>query len=470
MPRTPHPERQVSAVKPLDVAEPRLRDGVCYEDFHAYMPTHQYIFVPTRELWTSKSIDNRLPPKPKVDEDGQQIYKRGEPQWVMASAWLDRERPVEQMTWCPGEDVLVEDRLVSDGGWTPRRGCRCFNLYRPPLPHVGHASEAAPWVEHVKKIYPDDWAHIIAWLAHRVQRPREKINHALVLGGSPGIGKDALLEPVTYAVGPWNFIDVSPKHIMGPFNSFAKSVILRISEARDLGDVDRYAFYEHTKTYIAAPPNVLRVNEKNMREYASFNITGVVMTTNHKTDGLYLPADDRRHYVAWSEASREDIDGDYFAALFAWYGDGGFGHVVAFLSAYDLTEFDPKAPPRHTPAFFDIVASHRAPEDAELATVLDLLAGRGPLADDTAPWPTVVSVADLVERAEDGLAGWLKDRKNSRNIPRRLDTAGYTQVPNPTNKSGLWVHKRARCVLYALKSLNVRDRHIAVQDYLNREH
>ena len=31
-----------------------------------------------------------------------------------------------------------------------------------------------------------------------------KVNHALVLGGEPGIGKDTLIEPVKGAVGPWN--------------------------------------------------------------------------------------------------------------------------------------------------------------------------------------------------------------------------------------------------------------------------
>lgn len=454
---------------PRQLAEiTQFQKGVDYCDFYAYMPTHQYIFVPTRELWTSKSLDNRLPPKPKLDEDGRQILKRGEPQWLQASVWLDRERPVEQMTWCPGEEVLIRDRLVSDGGWVPRLGCMCFNLYRPPILLIGDPAAATPWVDHIKKIYPDDWEHIISWLAHRVQRPHEKLNHALVLGGSPGIGKDALLEPVAYAVGPWNLLDVSPKHIMGNFNSFAKSVILRVSEARDLGDVDRYSFYEHTKTYIAAPPNVLRVNEKNMREYASFNVTGVVMTTNHKTDGLYLPPDDRRHYVAWSDISKDDIDADHFAALFDWYQSGGFGHVAALLRTYDISEFDPKAPPKHTQAFFDIVTSHRAPEDAELATVLDLLSGRQPYHDDeSAPaWPEVVSVADLVSKAGESLVVFLKDRKNSRNVPRRLETAGYVAVPNPLNTSGLWTVNQARCMLYALKSLNVHDRHLAVSDYV----
>jgi hypothetical protein len=31
---------------------------------------------------------------------------------------------------------------------------------------------------------------------------------------------------------------VSPQQILGRFNGFVKSVILRVSEARDLGDID----------------------------------------------------------------------------------------------------------------------------------------------------------------------------------------------------------------------------------------
>ena len=134
-----------------------------------------------------------------------------------------------------------------------------------------------------------------------MQRPHEKINHGLVLGGLQGIGKDTLLEPVKHAVGPWNFAEVSPQQMLGRFNGFVKSVVLRISEAKDMGEFDRFKFYAHMKAYIAAPPDVLRVDEKNLREHSVFNVCGVVMTTNHKTDGIYLPADDRRHFVAWSE-------------------------------------------------------------------------------------------------------------------------------------------------------------------------
>jgi hypothetical protein len=60
-----------------------------------------------------------------------------------------------------------------------------------------------------------------------------------VLGGKPGIGKDTILEPVKHAIGPWNFANITPQQVLGRFNKFVKSVILRINEARDLGEFDR---------------------------------------------------------------------------------------------------------------------------------------------------------------------------------------------------------------------------------------
>ena len=91
----------------------------------------------------------------------------------------------------------------------------CFNLYLPPTIEPGDAAKAGPWLDHVHKVYPDDAEHIVQWLAHRVQRPQEKINHALVLGGEQGIGKDTICEPVKRAVGPWNFEEASPQQALG---------------------------------------------------------------------------------------------------------------------------------------------------------------------------------------------------------------------------------------------------------------
>jgi hypothetical protein len=221
-----------------------------------------------------------------------------------------------------------------------------------------------------------------------------------------------------------------------------------VSEARDLGEVDRYAFYEHMKVYTAAPPEVLRCDEKNLREHAVLNVCGVVITSNHKTDGIYLPADDRRHYVAWSDLTLKDFPQSYWRTLHGWYTcDGGIGHVGAYLSTLDLSGFDPKAPPPKTPAFWDIVDANRAPEDSELADALEGINK-----------PAVTLTHILAYVLEEGFRDWLKDRRNRRFIPHRMEVCGYTPVRNSGVKDGQWVVDSKRQTVYARKELSIRDR------------
>jgi hypothetical protein len=425
-------ERESVDDEPDEVELPR---EVRLDDFVAYLPMHNYVFLPTREPWPAKSVNVRLPPVPAPGGKD-----------IPASAWLDANARVEQMTWAPGEPPLINDRLICEGGLIPRPGCTVLNLYRPPVLMHGNAAAVAPWLDHIKRVYPDDAGHIVSWLAHRVQRPQVKINHALVLGGLQGIGKDTLLEPVKRAVGPWNVAEVSPQHMLGRFNGFLKSVILRVNEARDLGEINRFSFYDHLKAYTAAPPDVLRVDEKNLREYSVLNCCGVIVTTNHKTDGIFLPADDRRHYVAWSELTKDDFAADYWTRLWNWYDRGGAGHVAAYLASLVLTDFDAKAPPPKTAAFWTIVDASRAPEDAELADVLDKLGN-----------PNATTLAAVQAKADEDFEEWLKDRRNRRQVPNRFEQCGYVPVRNDVADDGLWKIKGKRQVVYAKTTLALRD-------------
>jgi hypothetical protein len=415
--------------------------SVSLNDFYAYMPEHNYIFVPSRQIWPGSSVNARIPPiEIGTDENGKAVT-------VKAAAWLDQNRPVEQLSWAPGAPSLVQDKLIADGGWFERPGCRVFNLYRPPVikPIAGNADR---WLHHVEHLYGENAAHIISWLAHRVQKPNEKINHALVLGGKQGIGKDTLLEPVKQAVGPWNFCEVSPQQVLGRFNGFLKSVILRVSEARDLGEFDRFAFYDHSKALIAAPPDVLRIDEQNRQEYAIPNLTGVIITTNHKADGIYLPADDRRHFVAWSDLDKTAFTPAYWNDFWRWYESGGSAVVAHYLAARDLASFDSKAPPPQTEAFFDIVNASRAPEDGELADALDLLG-----------WPEAITLTDVINTTSSAdFQSYLKDRRNSRRIPHRLESVGYVPVRNPDADDGLWRINSRRQVIYGRSNLSYHGR------------
>jgi hypothetical protein len=426
--------------------------GVSVEDFWAYMPNHSYIFTPTSEMWPAGSVNTRVGKVGLFDDDGRPRIdeKTGEQATVSASMWLDWNKPVEQMTWAPGEGVVIKDRLIADGGWFERSGTTCFNQYRPPTITHGDAAQAQRWIDHVAHVYPDDAGHIIRYFAQRVQQPANKINHGLVLGGEPGIGKDTLLEPLKQAVGAWNFADITPQHLLGRFNGFAKSVVLRISEARDL-EINQYQFYEHTKIYMASPPDVLRVDEKHLREHAVVNCCGVIITSNHKTNGIYLPANDRRHYVAWSNLTESDFDESYWNDMWQWYHGGGFGHVAAYLATADLSDFDPKRPPPKTDAFWAIVQANNVPEGSELAQVLEDMGV-----------PAAVTIDGVAFKASEEFRGWLRDRKNRRQLPHRFEECGYMVVRNRDVKDGLWKLNGKRQVAYARAELAVQDQLKAV--------
>lgn len=433
-----------AAPTPQRCADPSAPSGISLDDFYAHAPDHKFIYAPTRDLWPAASVDSRLP-WPVVEG------KRIKP-----SAWLDAHRSVAQMVWMPGEPMVLNDQLLDGGGIIKRPGVAVFNLYRGPVITPGDPAAAGPWLDHIRRIYPQEADHIIAWLAHRVQRPGEKVNHALVLGGGQGIGKDTLLEPVRDAVGPWNVSEISPTALLREFNGFVKSVILRINEARDLGEDNRFAFYDHTKIYTAAPPEVLRCNEKNLREYSVINCCGVVYTTNYKASGIYLPADDRRHFVAWSEAERTDFEADYWNVLYRWFNTGGRGHVAAYLRALDLSDFDPKAPPRKTAAFWHIVNAARPAEEAELHDLLEKMER-----------PDALTLRDLSAAALGAdlsdIGIWLRDRKNRRQIPHRLEEVGYEQVRNDGARDGLWKVSGHRQAIYARREMQQRDRIRAAQ-------
>src|SRR6516164_8070804 len=290
-----------------------------------------------------------------------------------------------------------------------------------------------------------------------------------MLGGEQGIGKDTICAPLKYAVGPWNFIEVSPKHISGRFNGYAKAVMLRISEARDLGDVSRFDFYEQMKVLTASPPEVLRVDEKHMREYDIFNVCGVIITTNYKTNGIYLAIDDRRHFVAWSQAKKEDFSEEYWNGIWGWYEAGGFAHVAAYLRTLDISAFNPKAPPPRTAAFWEIVNANHAPEEAELADVIDGLSkpwtlngttGTDANGDLILEPPQAITIEMLKEAAGFGTetADWISDRKNRRIIPHRLEKCGYEPVRNDMAQDGLWKIGGKRQAVYAHNSLSTQER------------
>jgi len=180
----------------------------------------------------------------------------------------------------------------------------------------------------------------------------------------------------------------------------------------------------------------------------------VIITSNHKTDGILLRGDDRRHFVAWSDCKKEEFTPEYWNALWSYYHDGGHGHVAAYLTELDISDFDPKAPPPQTPAFWEIVNAYRPLENNELADVLDTLGKPDPADPQQIIWPDAVTIAALTAAANGTIAEWMVSRQGRQAVRHRLADLEYIAIKNPTTKDGAWKISGQRQAVYVKKSLS----------------
>ena len=429
-----------SASSTTSSASTTLPSTLSFDDLCSYAPSRCCIYLPCKTMWPNASVDDRLPPMPLLDANGNPVLNsKGKVVMAKATERLAKERSIESLTWDPGKPEFIPGYVVVDGGYIEKPGTTTYNFYRPPPDiKLGDPTQAARWVEHWKLLYPQEANHIISWLACRVQRPGEKINHALFLGGAPKIGKDTLLEAVVFTVGEWNFQNIKLNHLVSRNNGFLKSLIVRLSEARDVGEqgaADLYRLNDHVKDMLATPPNTLLINQKYINEYYILNRTGVIVTSNYR-DALKLPSDDRRHFVAFSERRGEEFPAKFWNEFWAWYATGGFAHVAALLHRYDISGFDPKAEPPKTAAFNYMVTASRGTAYGELADTIDTLGNPAALTLDM-----LISAAPNLE--------WLRDMGKRNTVPHRLAECQYVAINNPNAKDGFWKANKRRYVIYA---------------------
>ena len=393
---------------------------------------------------------------------------------------IEKNKVCSNLFWAPGAPTYIENKAVIEGIMYDFLGNSLLNTYKAPeLEFQGTPDGAGFWLELGEHIYGDQWPHIVKVLAFKTQHPDKKVNHALVWGSyDQGIGKDLLLAAVQPGIGAYNLSSItagvatewSKKGFTAPI---LKNVIVRISEVHDMG-VDRFRFYDMTKDWAAAPPEYIKVADKNVKAYHIANVVLPIYSTNHKTDSVYWEPEDRRNYFAWSDVTaptckssdgaaigtiggydipRDDERKDEYFRGFLYHLEQGAGyHVAAYLSQPELIAgFNPGAPPPQTAAWRAVIAANRKVEDTELLDLLDKL-GTQP----TEPWddlerPDVVTIAKITAAAGSGsqVYAFFSDPKNSRAWGHRIEKAGYKAIDNPVAKDGLWRVAGRRQVVYA---------------------
>jgi hypothetical protein len=232
---------------------------------------------------------------------------------------------------------------------------------------------------------------------------------------------------------------------------------------RDSGEFDRFQVYERMKIYSVTPPFGLKVNDKYLRHFTVLNCVSPIVTANKK-QSFYLPADDRRNYVAWSTLTAEKFTKEFWDDFWVWYRNGGYGHVAAFLTALDISKFNPFKPPPKTAAFWEIVTNNMVPEDAELADAIQALGKADPNGNIILPNAiTTHQVAQAVSANAGDFFDYLTNRKNNRVIHHRMAECGYVPIRYKHRDDGYWQIGPKRHVIYAKANLTVPEQYRAAE-------
>jgi hypothetical protein len=285
---------------------------------------------------------------------------------IEASTCFDENRQLEGahalvgITYAAGEEVIVE-----------REGHTYGNRWRDARP-AGVPGDVTRWLSHVTRMIPNDFEreHFLNALAFKVQHPNRKINHAILIGGHPGSGKDTMMAPFFWAIGgksKQNCSLVKNEDLNSQWGYALECEVMEIAELRQSEARDRRALENALKPIIAAPPELLQVNRKGLHPYMALNRVFVVAFSNERA-AISIPSDDRRWFCLWAEAGRlPEADA---LALWRWYEAGGFQAIASYLHTRDVSAFNPSAAPPMTEAKAIMIDQGRSTAESYLIDLI----------------------------------------------------------------------------------------------------
>lgn len=302
---------------------------------------------------------------------------------VGAGVWFDENRNdyngqmLTGIAYAPGGGTLVA-----------REGDVYGNKWVDGRPE-GKDGDIAPYMALLERVVPDamEREHILNVFAYKRQHPEHKINHAILMIGKPGIGKDSIYAPFLWSIGGTGQRNVhiikEGAELVSNFGYALENEVIVLNELRQPEGRDRRAMENSLKPIIAAPPEYLSVNRKNAHPYDALNRILVLAGSNHDVP-IALPSDDRRWFVVKSSA--DPLTSEEAKRLWKWYLSGGFEAICGWLERRDVSAFDPGARPPMTEAKECMVEQGHSSAESYL---IDLIrSGKGEFANGVmgGPW------------------------------------------------------------------------------------
>jgi hypothetical protein len=290
---------------------------------------------------------------------------------VEASVFFDENRQsmgakaLVGITYAAGDSVLVT-----------RDGDVYGNRWRDARP-VCTPGNIAPWLTHCENLIPDAESrnHIFDVMAFKLQNPRIKVNHAILLGGTDGCGKDTVFAPFIHAVcgnGLKNRGLMDSDSATSQWGYQLESEIVIINELKEPDAGARRVLANKLKPIIAAPPEMLPINRKGLHPYMMCNRLLVLAFTNDYIP-ISLPTADRRWMCVWTHAPKMTPDDG--AKMWQWFNAGGFSAIGAWLHARNVAHFKAGAPPPMTEYKLSLVEHGMSASESHIVEMLRLRVG-----------------------------------------------------------------------------------------------
>ena len=212
-----------------------------------------------------------------------------------------------------------------------------YNLWRGwSVPAV--EGDVGPWLDFTTNVIAAGnevhASYIVAWCAQMIQQPLDKVGVGLVLRGRKGTGKTKFGELLGGLVQAHHRIVSRAEQIVGNFNRHLEdTLLLQADEAYWAGAKSSEGALKDLLTN-----NRIQIERKGVDSYTAANYTRVLFTSN---EDFVVPASlDERRFAVFDVSNCQAQKSEYFAALDAWYNDGGASALLHYLKNFDLSSFN----------------------------------------------------------------------------------------------------------------------------------
>ncbi|WGS00104.1 DUF5906 domain-containing protein [Bradyrhizobium sp. ISRA443] len=178
------------------------------------------------------------------------------------------------------------------------------------------------------------YRYLLGWMAHLVQKPRERPGIALVMRGRKGTGKTVVGDVLGSLFAPHYFPVDDARYLTGQFNMHMSScLLLQADEAMWAGDK---AAEGRLKGLLTS--RIQMIEAKGVDPVRMENRVRVIMTSNE--DWVVPATGDERRFFVLDVGSYAEQNNEYFAEMYDELDAGGREKLLHELLSFDLAKFD----------------------------------------------------------------------------------------------------------------------------------